>query len=183
MYSCPHCDFHTIRHLNYRLHLKTCAYRNGRNYDVDADDDHPQMGGSKRARRSEKQTSALDGTFTSNIVEFTQPTDTYFEQELDDAFAQQSDYLRSQLAAKRAIKYSTSLKMQFHQTTDITYVTNPAIFLNTSASMLIESSNLEQDLSTHKTDLLHQIEQYSQNGSGWVVDALLALEIRVVEFR
>ena len=184
MYTCPNCDFTTERNKNFCCHRRTCDFRAGKTSGDGVDNvGDEQMGGAAKRTRRADVTSALNGTFSQKTVHFNGANALNFERDLKEKIDEQSVFLAEQLVAKNAVKYFFCLSLNFHQSINPDYVTRPAIYLNTQADTLLQSTDLQASIQLHNDRLLEQIDAFTQSGSGWLVHELLTLELHVAEYR
>ena len=62
---------------------------------------------------------------------------------------------------------------------DIPTLTN----IQTSASTLTQSSNILDEIKKHIEALVYKIDNYSRNGSGWVVENVYSINIMITKLR
>ena len=72
-----------------------------------------------------------------------------------------------------------TLKITFTKAVNPEIVTDPAVYFH-SHPVLLYTGDLESNLQEAMETLLRKIDSYEQEGSGWVVDNLLALIVNVV---
>jgi hypothetical protein len=80
-----------------------------------------------------------------------------------------------------SFKWYTSLMLQFYKPASGA-ITEPPIVFSTDTKLLLRGANYEtislQSQSAY-TELLEDIETFSKNGSGWVVDKIIASDISI----
>jgi hypothetical protein len=144
-------------------------------------------GGEERPskRKFVQNDSALDDTFKNYSVDLTK-----FEQGVDDIFVALNrgilalkPAILQNLMQKRGIKIHVSLKLNFHLSIDTDYITDPSPVLNTEPVPILESTNLANVLEDIYNSLTSKIEDFSMQGSGWVLHNLLQLQLHVAEFQ
>ena len=83
---------------------------------------------------------------------------------------------------KRAVKFYLSLHVNFHLSTDVTFLTDPPAFLSTDTIEGYDSSDIHDALISTYENLVSTIEDFQQRGSGWILDNLVALDLHLLEF-
>ena len=81
--------------------------------------------------------------------------------------------------SRKAIKFSFNLRLLFHQVTDETILTVPAVDINTSTKELFAADDLDDLLSLAFEELQKRIEKFESKGSGWVIHKLLQLNVHI----
>ena len=119
--------------------------------------------------------SALGRTF----ITFRKKIDGDFKV-LDQIFASDiPEKLSEELKIHGSFKWFTDLVLQFHMPTTGA-ITEPPVVLCTDASLLLRSANYEticQQSQSAYAKILEDIETFSANGSGWVLDKIIASDI------
>ena len=80
------------------------------------------------------------------------------------------------IKATGVFKWYLGLKVLFHKATDPWHVTDPPPFFQTDPSESYRR-NQENVWEIAKENLEQQIENYEQNGSGWVLSQLLSIDV------
>ncbi len=88
----------------------------------------------------------------------------------------------SMLQQKRALKIFLSLHVNFHQSIDPDFFTEPTPVLNTDPVEILASTNINETLDEIYDALVDAVEHFEMIGSGWVLDQLLRLDLHVLEF-
>ena len=119
--------------------------------------------------------SALGRTF----ITFRKKIDADFKV-LDQIFESDiPEKLSEELKIHGSFKWFTDLVLQFHRPTTGA-ITEPPVVLGTVASLLLRSANYEticQQSQSAYAKILEDIETFSANGSGWVLDKIIASDI------
>ena len=76
-------------------------------------------------------------------------------------------------------KLSFNLRLLFHQATDETILTEPAVDINTSTKELFAADDLEDLLSLAFEELQKRIDKFESKGSGWAIHKLLQLNVHI----
>ena len=88
----------------------------------------------------------------------------------------------SEVVKKRSVKFYLSLHVNFHLSTDVTFLTNPPAVFSTDTIELYGSSDVHDALNSIYMNLTSAIEGFKQRGSGWVLNKLLAVDLHFLEF-
>ena len=119
--------------------------------------------------------SALGRTF----ITFRKKIDGDFKV-LDQIFASDiPEKLSEELKIHGSFKWFTDLVLQFYKPTTGA-ITEPPVVLCTDASLLLRGANYEticQQSQSAYAKILEDIETFSANGSGWVLDKIIASDI------
>ena len=83
---------------------------------------------------------------------------------------------------KRNIKWQASLRTVFAKATNPNIITKPAMFFITEAVSSTSSDPLELQLQIALRNLMHQVDGYEKNGSGWVLDHFVTLDVRILKY-
>ena len=78
---------------------------------------------------------------------------------------------------KRALKVVIALHLNFHQAADTSFLTEPPIVFNSEAVEVLATSDMDEVLNSIFDNLVKQIEEFQENGSGWVMHELLRLDL------
>ena len=123
---------------------------------------------------------ALNGTlqdFSISLEEKKQTVESIYEV-LSDAIYR----YRSTIAKKLATKIYMSLHVNFHQSSDPSFISDPPIVLNTKPVEILASTNISEVLTTFYSSLMESIDNFELQGSGWVLDQLLRLDLCVLKY-
>ena len=172
-HCCLHCNKTISRAQNLKLHQQTCEQNGNRNeyrryYGVDAD---AHNGGFKLIE------SALKKMFVT------------YRKVLDVNALQRDDMklvfsrgvknvLWREVLKRKGIKLSLALKVIMHLSVDPAVVTDPPAVFNADMVVGLIGSNYEDELKTAFENVMQQIDEYQRNGSGWVLDQFLELDVR-----
>ena len=77
---------------------------------------------------------------------------------------------RSTIEKKLSTKIYMSLHVNFHQSSDPTFISDPPIVLNTKPVEIIASTDISEVLTTFYSSLIDSIDNFELQGSGWVLD-------------
>ena len=80
------------------------------------------------------------------------------------------------LKENKALKFNMTLHVIFEKATDSSIITKPPVCLVSEQMEIYYETNILEHLDFVKKQLLNQIEIYEQNGSGWILSRLVALD-------
>ena len=89
------------------------------------------------------------------------------------------DTITSEKAQKKNIKYYFTLKLLFHKNKNIEELTDPPISFQSKVFTLLDANIdevTEHSLSAYQT-LVNQIEEFQRNGSDWVLERFIHLDL------
>ena len=78
------------------------------------------------------------------------------------------------------MKWNLSLKVIMYKPTDPSVVTDPPAVFNTDAIFGLIGSNYDSDLNSAFYILMQKIDEYEQNGSGWVIGEIVELDVSII---
>ena len=87
----------------------------------------------------------------------------------------------TQLQWKHTLKIFFSLHLNFHQSSDPSFITEPPVLLNTEPLEILASTNITETLISVYDIHINAIEEFEMRGSGWVLDQLLQLDLHLHE--
>ena len=183
-WTCSRCSATFTREDNFTYHQRTCEFR--------ATGKRPapsQTGGGappKRQRTSnvEWRAQALDHVYDEYSIDLEQ-VDQTSENILDvlkNAVMDFKDTIEREVEQKRALKVVVSLHLNFHQAADTSFLTEPPIVFNSEAVEVLATTDLDDVLNSIFDNLLKLIEEFQENGSGWVMHEVLRLDLHTYEF-
>ena len=88
--------------------------------------------------------------------------------------------VEEELEKRLSIKWWPSLKLNFQKAVNNNVKTDPPIVFNSEPFTLVEKSLLLPQCRLAYNNIVQQIESFSQNGSGWVVDELINIDISII---
>ena len=74
------------------------------------------------------------------------------------------------------------MKVIMHKSVDPAVVTDPAAVINTDMVVGLIGSDYEDELKAAFENVMQQIDDYQHNGSGWVLDQFLKLDVSIVTY-
>ena len=90
--------------------------------------------------------------------------------------------INEELELKHALKIYVSLHVNFQQSTDITFITDPPPVFNSEPEEVLESTDIDIVLENAHGQLENAIDAYEQRGSGCILHQLLKLDIHVLQY-
>ena len=101
---------------------------------------------------------------------------------LQRAMDEASDELFTLQRNNEMVRYYVSLYCTFYKPTDPDSITDPPVVFNSGRSSLLATSNINGEMEINYENILHSIEQYERNGSGWCLLRLDALDMNVIRY-
>ena len=101
---------------------------------------------------------------------------------LQKAMIEASDQLLTMQRNNEIVRYYISVQCNFHKPTEPDIVTDPPVVFNSGSSILLASSNITEQMEINYKNILHSIEEYVANGSGWVLLNLASLDINASRY-
>ena len=126
--------------------------------------------------------SALNGVAKTYQLKFA-PDVTNLHPRLTKAMMEASDQLFTIQRSNTNIKYYVSLHCTFYKPTDPDILTVPPVVFNSETSILLPSSNIEDQMKINYHNILQAIENYERNGSGWALYRLERMDINTVRYK
>ena len=72
--------------------------------------------------------------------------------------------------------------VNFRKAASSDVITNPPVVLHTEPEMGLRGTNYEQKLNEAFEEMIGKIDTFERNGSGWIVDKFLQLDINIVTY-
>jgi len=85
--------------------------------------------------------------------------------------------IQNELENKPAVKYFFTLKMVFHQSKDTSILTDVPVSFRSEVFSALDDSKLELHNRVAIKQLHQQIDQFQRNGSGWILDHFINVDI------
>ena len=85
--------------------------------------------------------------------------------------------INGEIHRKKGIKWYLSLKLMFCQAKDVTDLTDPPVLFRSEVFTSLDASKLDVNFKVAYNQLLHQIEEFQRNDSGWVVHHFVTLDL------
>ena len=90
--------------------------------------------------------------------------------------------LQREVVARKGIKWSLALKVIMYKAVDPDIFTDPPATFNTDMVMGLIGSDYDEDLNVAFNNVMEQIDNYERNGSGWVMDQFVELDVSIVTY-
>jgi hypothetical protein len=91
-------------------------------------------------------------------------------------------FLQKEVAVQTGIKWYFGLTLTFRKAPSSDVITDPPVVLHTAPKMGLMGTNYEQELSKALEEMIEKIDTFERNGSGWVVDKFLQLDLNIVTY-
>lgn len=171
LWTCSNCKNTYNRQDNFNYHQRICVGP-GPAAPVQAPVIHHRRRPTKSALNDTCQDFELD------LSRQTQSPDNIFSL-LKDSIDQQKDTLLSEQMNKKAVKFSFTLQLMFHQSSDETIQTDPPVSINSKSHDFYEADNIDELLDSTFEELQKRIETFEAKGSGWVLQKFLKLVLHI----
>ena len=86
--------------------------------------------------------------------------------------------MHKEVTVQHGIKWYFALSLTFGKAA----ITDPHVVLHTEPKMGLMGTNYEQELNTALEEMMRKIDTFEQNGSGWVVDKFLQLDLSILKY-
>ena len=181
--KCSLCNKRFQKRCNFILHQKQCQQESTGTFENEKIGQHG-AGHSVRENDNFKEIeSALKKTAAVYRKSFGDTTDL---QMLKDIFiGEMCSKLKEEVDKRKNIKWFAGLKLEFCMASDNTIITNPPINFNSETCILLVEDQEEEIILQCQVafnNIIHQIEEFSKNGSGWILDQLLNLDINIIDY-
>ena len=90
--------------------------------------------------------------------------------------------LQKEVAVQTGIKWYFGLTLTFRKAPSSDVITDPPVVLHTAPKMGLMGTNYERELSKEFEEMIEKIDTFERNGSGWVVDKFLQLDLNIVTY-
>ena len=85
--------------------------------------------------------------------------------------------IRSEIVRKKGIKFYFSLRLNFCQSKDVSVVTDPPVTLRSEVYTALNDHELDIQFKMVYNQLVKLIDEFQRNGSGWIVDHFLTIDL------
>ena len=176
---CLHCDKKIVRAQNLQLHQQTCEQNNRndmlyrRYYGV-----HPSDTVDDGFRIVEMAFKKLFVLYRKKLN-----IDTINLDDVKLVFSRDvKKLLQREVVARKGIKWSLALKVIMYKAVDPNVFTDLPATFNTDMVMGLIGSDYDEDLNVAFNNVMEQIDNYERNGSGWVMDQFVELDVSIVTY-
>ena len=101
---------------------------------------------------------------------------------LRSAFQDAITILQKEVAVRYGMKWYFALKLTFRKAVNQDILTDPPVVLNTHPLMGLIANNYLHNLDEAFKDITEQIDAFELNGSGWIVDKFLTLDLKIATY-
>ena len=100
---------------------------------------------------------------------------------LDAALEKASVLLKLEKEKNMSLKVYFSLMLSFFKA-DISTRTDPGVVLHTDPALMLAGTNIEGLINVTRGELLEKISEFESNGSGWVLENLIYLDLKALKY-
>ena len=126
--------------------------------------------------------NSLGGAAQTHRLSFAATRNEHYVADLTTAVLKLARELIERLTREANVKWYLSLSLVFHKATRIDVVTDPPVYFQTEPVASTSTKPIELQLKIALRRLWQNIDNYEENGSGWVVDSLRELDLHVVSY-
>ena len=178
IHSCKYCKKLFARSINCLYHEIHCQPR--KDGDVSYRADFQFGAGTETNGGFQEIQHGLDRVFVSYRKHLSQNSDI---DNLKSAMGVDAiTVLQKEVAVQHGIKWYFGLTLTFRKAASSDVITDPPVVLHTEPKMGLRGTNYEQELSEAFEEMIGKIDTFEQNGSGWIVDKFLQLDLNVVSY-
>jgi len=171
-YNCSHCKKSFAKSDHKRLHEHQClSYKPSTWSKIQREEDDTYLTLTNSALKSVAKTYELE--FATS------------EDDMLDRFQQSLVAVYHHLKAMRHeanFKYYISLKCSFYKPVEPDVVTDPPVVFNSETIKLLPSSDIREEIEVVYLNIIHQIETFQENGSGWSLKNLISLQLNMIKY-
>ena len=84
---------------------------------------------------------------------------------------------RDTLLSKQSVKWYLSLNMDFVKAADVSVKTDPSVTFRSEVFCSLNANKLDETFEAGYNQIVQLIDEFQQNGSGWVVDKFVAIDL------
>ncbi len=175
--NCMYCKKKIERAQNLKHHQQTCDSNDNRRKN--------QEGGGVSNVQSVDDTGFVfvESAFKDVMVLYRKPLNTSNFDIVHMAIVQDAQsLLRREVVVRKVLKWHLALKAILYKAMDPPVVTDPPAVFNTHAMMGLIGSDYDEDLSEAYEKLIKQLDEFQTNGSGWVLDEFVELDVTVLTY-
>ena len=176
-YPCRYCKKNFSRSVNCRYHELHCKPR--KPDDISYRHDFQFGSGNEKNGEFEEIQQGFDHLVVIYRKKLTNDNNL---DKLRSAFTDAVTVLQKEVAVRFGIKWFFALKLTFRKAIDDDVVTDPPVVLNTDPVMGLIGNNYGNDLEKVFQTILEQIDNFEKNGSGWITDKFLTLDLNIVTY-
>ena len=178
--TCRFCSKEVSRKINLLLHEDNCEQNSSRGEKPRKSAVLQTGGGNHEGFRL--SASSLQGAAREYRLAFETTQAAEWLVDLHEAITKDARILLTEIIDEEGapFKWSLTLEIAFRQAVDPSIVTDPAVYL-ISHPVLLYMGNLLENLQQAMKTLVWKIDSYEQEGSGWVLDRLIAITVNVMK--
>ena len=90
--------------------------------------------------------------------------------------------LQKEVAVQHGIKWYFGLTLTFRKAASSDVITDPPVVLHTEPKMGLRGTNYVNQLSEAFEEMIGKVDTFEQNGSGWIVDTFLQLDLNIASY-
>lgn len=125
--------------------------------------------------------SGLNNIFNIYRKKFA-PRSTNIMDRLQDAINEGKHQLRVLQETNNSFKVSLSVQATFYRATNPEEITSPPPTFNSDTAVILPTTTLTLLIKTLHDNIIHQLDTFEQNGSGWVLNHLIYLDLHTAQF-
>ena len=178
LWTCVRCRATFNRQDNFSYHERTCEFRatGKRPATNQVGEGEPKRKRPTNARWRAQPLDHVMEEFTVDLEQLEQTPETILDV-LKDAILDLKATIEQELEKKRALKIIVALHVNFHQSADLAFLTDPPAVFNSEPVEVLAATDLDEALHAIFESLLKMIEEFQERGSGWVLHELLRLDL------
>ena len=183
-FVCSHCSKTFAQKCRMEMHFKTCTNKCGNDKSIheNVQIGHGESLGKQEDGLFEEYESALGGVVCKERLYFANHGNNLMNR-LSSALKKVAERLELEREKNHSNKVYLSLQAAFYKAADPSIVTDPAPFFNTEPIRLFPSTDVSEIINIFTSNLQQQIDNYQTNGSGWVLQNFLHLELNLCRCR
>ena len=125
--------------------------------------------------------TGLNGVFHIYRKHFS-PSSLNLMDRLQDGVNEVQHQLRLQQETNKAYKIYMTVQASFYKASNVEQITSPHPTFNSDVAIILPTTTLSPIVKTLHDNIIHQIDTYENNGSGWVIYHLIYLDLHIVQF-
>ena len=101
---------------------------------------------------------------------------------LQDGVNEAQHQTRLHQESNKPCKIYISAQISFYKASNVDQITSPHPTFNSDMAVVLPTTTLTPIMKTLKDNLIHQLDSYERNGSGWVMNTIVYLDLHIVQF-
>ena len=181
--KCTYCSKSIHRRIYLQFHERTCE----KNPCLSSSSSAGAGGGGISAAAASIPTDGFRfyrSSFQRTVCEYRKvfARNTFCWGEITRALDTLKPILEKEVVEKRCIKWCVCLKVVFMKAVDENVVTDPPAYFQTEMFRGFRATNFECDIQNSATTLEHQVDEFVERGSGWVIKHFVDIVAKVFEY-